>query len=154
MPQETPVKKVSSAKEIKKTTKERLEGKVLNFPSGFSAKVRRPVISTMLRQGKIPADLTNATIRQLNNDNPISQKEVIENIKWIELVFAEAFIDPRFNAETPAEEEIGSEDLTDQDRMFLFDFIQRGVSDLGPFRDQTGSTPAGSVSPKIPQPTT
>lgn len=125
------------ASEIKRRAREVIsEGKLIELPSGIVIRVGRPSLATMLKTGKIPASLVSAAVKQMQGSTPMTQKELQESIEVVELILLEAVKEPKLVRENPAENEICIDDLTDEDRGYIFQYVQSGALDLKPFRSQ------------------
>ena len=99
----------------------------------FVARLKRPSLLAMMKTGKIPNALlntandlfVNATHQRIKND-PETLKEVFE---VMELLTEAALVEP-----TAQQVKDAGLELTDDQLMFLFNYTQRGVQALQPFR--------------------
>lgn len=100
----------------------------------FYARLKRPSMLALTRAGKIPNSLI-LTANELfngkgmNDKKPDAMKEVLEILD----VIAEAcFVEPSYREVTGA----GIE-LTDEQMMAIFNYVQRGAKALEPFREKS-----------------
>ena len=102
----------------------------------FVAKLRRPSMMNLVRQGKIPnslikmaTDLFNGTIK----DSETSAEEAMPQMLQIMEIMAEAtFIEPKWSDIKAA----GIE-LTDEQMIFIFNYTQNGVQQVAPSPENT-----------------
>jgi hypothetical protein len=129
--------KPTPASEIRRRAREVIsEGKLIELPSGIVVRVGRPSLANMLKSGKIPANLVSAAVKQMQGSTLMTQKDLQESIEVVELILLEAVKEPKLVRENPAEDEICLDDFTDEDRGFIFQYVQSGALDLKPFRSQ------------------
>lgn len=115
------------------------QGELVEFPEfaegqSFVARVKRPSMMVLMKTGKIPNSLltaANALFGGTEEDieeNP----EIFKDILGVIEVLAEAsFVEPTWKELEDAEIE-----LTDEQYMFLFNYIQKGVKALESFRKE------------------
>lgn len=102
----------------------------------FVAKLRRPSMMNLVRQGKIPnslikmaTDLFNGTTK----DSETSAEEAMPQMLQIMEIMAEAtFIEPKWSDIKAA----GIE-LTDEQMIFIFNYTQNGVQQVAPSPENT-----------------
>lgn len=102
----------------------------------FVAKLRRPSMMNLVKQGKIPnslikmaTDLFNGTTK----DSETSAEEVMPQMLQIMEIMAEAtFIEPKWSDIKAA----GIE-LTDEQMIFIFNYTQNGVQQVAPSPENT-----------------
>lgn len=105
----------------------------------FVAKLRRPSMMNLVRQGKIPnslikmaTDLFNGTTK----DSETSAEEAMPQMLQIMEIMAEAtFVEPKWSDIKAA----GIE-LTDEQMIFIFNYTQSGVQQIAPSPENTEST--------------
>jgi hypothetical protein len=140
MSTETPENlQITSVEEIKKQANKVIkEGIVIELPSGIKVKLRRPSLANLLKSGKIPSNLTQAALRQAEGRPILSQKDVEDSLAVVEVVLQEAFVEPKLKrtGEETGPNEINITDLVDEDRGFVFQYVQNGSADLKPFRNK------------------
>lgn len=106
------------------------------FASGqpFVARLRRPSMMALMRNGKIPNTLLstaqdlfngNVAVKTENNNDSIS-----ELLEVLDILCEAMFVEPSFSQLTKA----GIE-LTDEQYTFLFSYSQQGVKAVEPFFD-------------------
>lgn len=100
----------------------------------FYAKLKRPSILGMAKQGKIPNSLlvkTNELFVQSGSLDTEENSMMQEIYDVIELIASETFVEPTYD-------EIKSTgiQLTDEQMMFIFNYSQQGVKALESFRTE------------------
>lgn len=100
----------------------------------FVAKLKRPSILGMAKQGKIPNSLlvkTNELFLQSGSLDAEENSMMQEIYDVIDLIASETFVEPTY-------EEIKSTgiELTDEQMMFIFNYSQQGVKALESFRTE------------------
>lgn len=100
----------------------------------FYAKLKRPSILGMAKQGKIPNSLlvkTNELFVQSGSLDTEENSMMQEIYDVIDLIASETFVEPTY-------EEIKSTgiELTDEQMMFIFNYSQQGVKALESFRTE------------------
>lgn len=100
----------------------------------FVAKLKRPSILGMAKQGKIPNSLlvkTNELFVQSGSLDTEENSMMQEIYDVIDLIASETFVEPTY-------EEIKSTgiELTDEQMMFIFNYSQQGVRALESFRTE------------------
>lgn len=100
----------------------------------FIAKLKRPSILGMAKQGKIPNSLlvkTNELFVQSGSLDTEENSMMQEIYDVIDLIASETFVEPTYD-------EIKSTgiELTDEQMMFIFNYSQRGVKALESFRTE------------------
>lgn len=98
------------------------------------AKLKRPSILGMAKQGKIPNSLlvkTNELFLQSGSLDTEENSMMQEIYDVIDLIASETFVEPTY-------EEIKSTgiELTDEQMMFIFNYSQQGVKALESFRTE------------------
>lgn len=100
----------------------------------FFAKLKRPSILGMAKQGKIPNSLlvkTNELFVQSGSLDTEENSMMQEIYDVIDLIASETFVEPTYD-------EIKSTgiELTDEQMMFIFNYSQQGVKALESFRTE------------------
>lgn len=122
------------------------QGQVVQFPDfgegqPFVARIKRPSMLALAKTGKIPNSLLNTANslfvgKGINEKNQSALKDLFQ---ILDVICEDCFLEPTY-AEM---REIGVE-LTDEQLMFLFNYVQRGVKALENFREQPlDNAPAG-----------
>lgn len=122
--------KVSSLEDIKKKQQTAEEGQVFELPSGLILKVKRPSISKLIRDKAIPGNLMAAAVRLVSGNNANNNQELTEGIQLMENIVHQCILEPQG---------ISLEDVSnfsDDDKAFLYLYIQKGVTDLQSFRNE------------------
>lgn len=132
------------AKEIEQVTsleqlKQYANGNIVRLPDfaegqPFVAKLKRPSILGMAKQGKIPNSLlvkTNELFVQSGSLDTEENSMMQEIYDVIDLIASETFVEPTYD-------EIKSTgiELTDEQMMFIFNYSQQGVKALESFRTE------------------
>lgn len=119
--------------------KQYADGNIVRLPDfaegqPFVAKLKRPSILGMAKQGKIPNSLlvkTNELFVQSGSLDTEENSMMQEIYDVIDLIASETFVEPTY-------EEIKSTgiELTDEQMMFIFNYSQQGVKALESFRTE------------------
>lgn len=114
-----------------------LEGEVVELPAfgpnmPFVAKLRRPSLMALAKQGKIP----NALLETANElffggqkDSSLDTEALKNMMELLEVIAAACFIQPSWE-----EIKAAGIQLTDEQYTFIFNYSQRGIKELKPFR--------------------
>lgn len=126
---------VTSLEELKQYA----NGNIVRLPDfaegqPFFAKLKRPSILGMAKQGKIPNSLlvkTNELFVQSGSLDTEENSMMQEIYDVIDLIASETFVEPTYD-------EIKSTgiELTDEQMMFIFNYSQQGVKALESFRTE------------------
>lgn len=100
----------------------------------FVARLRRPSMMTLAKSGKIPNSLLNTANslfmgEGIDSNNEGALKEVLS---IVDILCDAAFVEPTYSQL----KEAGVE-LTDEQYMAVFNYTQRGVKSLEPFREKS-----------------
>lgn len=129
--------KVTSIEELKRIA----FGEIIELPafapnSHFFAKLKRPSLLSMVKTGKIPNELLTSAnelfvdgIGKTSVSRKMDTKLMEELFEIMDVICEEAFIEPKYKEIVDA----GIE-LTDEQRMFIFNYAQAGVKALESFR--------------------
>lgn len=127
---------VTSLEQLKEYSK----GSIVEFPpfaegQEFYARVKRPSLLSMVKQGKIPNELlvrANELFVQDGAGFDSEEKNLMEQMYDImELMAEETFVEPTYSEM----KKIGIQ-LTDEQMMFVFNYAQQGVRALESFRTE------------------
>lgn len=103
----------------------------------FIARLRRPSMMGLARSGKIPNQLLDAANRMFFGDKgravKYDQEALTQTFEVIDVLCEAAFVEPKYSEL----KQVGVE-LSDDQYMFIFNFIQQGVKALDSFRVQQG----------------
>lgn len=127
--------KVTSLSALKGYT----EGQIVELPPfgenlPFVAKLRRPSLLALARQGKIPNDLLNTATELFegkSRENKVDTELLRQLYDVIDILCEAAFVEPPY----AALKENGIE-LTDEQMIAVFNYTQSGVRALKAFRSQ------------------
>ncbi len=105
----------------------------------FIARMKRPSMMSLIKHGKIPNSLlrtANSLFTGKVEDEAEVDDEFLKDLLSVIDVLAEAsFVEPSWQDIKSANIE-----LTDEQYMFVFNYTQKGLSDLQPFHeDETGA---------------
>ena len=143
-PQPVPVQQFVPAPPLQPTTFNVLKGygrgQVVEFPpfaegQPLIARVRRPSVLALAKGGRIPNSLmSDATSLFMGTANAkganAPSSELLSSIaSLVEIIAEESLIEPTYKEIKEA-----GLDLTDDQMMFLFNYTQQGVKELGSFR--------------------
>lgn len=119
--------------------KQYADGNIVRLPDfaegqPFIARLKRPSILCMAKQGKIPNSLlvkTNELFVQSGSLDTEENSMMQEIYDVIDLIASETFVEPTYD-------EIKSTgiELTDEQMMFIFNYSQQGVKALESFRTE------------------
>lgn len=103
----------------------------------FIARLRRPSMMGLAKAGKIPNQLLDSANRLFFGDKGRSvkydQEALMQTFEVIDVLCEAAFVEPKYSEL----KQVGVE-LSDDQYMFIFNFIQQGVKALDSFRVQQG----------------
>lgn len=132
------------AKETEQVTsleqlKQYANGNIVRLPDfaegqPFVAKLKRPSILGMAKQGKIPNSLlvkTNELFVQSGSLDTEENSMMQEIYDVIDLIASETFVEPTYD-----EIKSAGIELTDEQMMFIFSYSQQGVKALESFRTE------------------
>lgn len=132
------------AKETEQVTsleqlKQYANGNIVRLPDfaegqPFVAKLKRPSILGMAKQGKIPNSLlvkTNELFVQSGSLDTEENSMMQEIYDVIDLIASETFVEPTYD-----EIKNTGIELTDEQMMFIFNYSQQGVKALESFRTE------------------
>lgn len=130
---ETQGLKVTSVATLKAYT----EGQLVELPPfgedlPFVAKLRRPSMLALARQGKIPNDLLNTATELFegkSRENKVDTDLLRQLYDVIDILCEAAFVEPTY-----AEVKESGISLTDEQMIAVFNYTQSGVRALKPFR--------------------
>lgn len=135
MARTTKTEQVTSLEQLKQYA----DGNIVRLPDfaegqPFVAKLKRPSILGMAKQGKIPNSLlvkTNELFVQSGSLDTEENSMMQEIYDVIGLIASETFVEPTYD-------EIKSTgiELTDEQMMFIFNYSQQGVKALESFRTE------------------
>ena len=135
MARTTETEQVTSLEQLKQYA----NGNIVRLPDfaegqPFVAKLKRPSILGMAKQGKIPNSLlvkTNELFVQSGSLDTEENSMMQEIYDVIDLIASETFVEPTYD-------EIKSTgiELTDEQMMFIFNYSQQGVKALESFRTE------------------
>lgn len=150
MSEDTKVLQVSSIADVKQRISKNKEGQPIQLPSGLVFSVGRPSLVSLLTGNAIPSRLSAIALKIMNGG--ISQVKSIEDMKntfeLIDKVVCASVIAPKVVSENATEEELLVTDLSEDDRIAIFTYVQSGEAGLEKFRRQlTGGQPR----PDMPQ---
>lgn len=130
--------KVTSIAELKKMA----NGEVVELPgftdgTTFVARLKRPSMLAMAKTGKIPNNLLGAANKLfigvgnvLNQNNSKANSDALaELFDIIEIICEECFVEPTYK-----DLKDNGIELTDQQKLAVFTYTQRGVKSLESFR--------------------
>ena len=130
--------KVTSIAELKKMA----NGEVVELPgftdgTTFVARLKRPSMLAMAKTGKIPNNLLGAANKLfigvgnvLNQNNSKANNDALaELFDIIEIICEECFVEPTYK-----DLKDNGIELTDQQKLAVFTYTQRGVKSLESFR--------------------
>lgn len=137
--------KVSTIQELLKVS----QGELVSLPpfkegTSFVVRMKRPSMMNLVKTGKIPNSLVKSASKLFNGKgvDDRNDKAMSQAFDVFEVLCESALMEPTFKELKDA----GIE-LTDEQLMAIFNYTQRGIKALEPFRIQPpDSQPAGSSS--------
>ena len=134
--------KITSIEELQNYSK----GEIVELPSfregaPFVARLKRPSMMALVKTGRIPNSLVTSASKLFNgkgvDDN--NDQAMGQAFEVFDALCEAAFVEPKYQDIKNA----GIE-LTDEQYMAVFNYTQRGVDALAPFRrESTNTVPAG-----------
>lgn len=131
--------KVTSISELKKMA----NGEIVELPgftdgTTFVARLKRPSMLALAKSGKIPNNLLGAANKLFigvgnvlnSNNNKNNDDALSELFDIIEVICEECFVEPSYK-----ELKDNGIELTDQQKLAIFTYTQRGVKSLENFRN-------------------
>lgn len=129
--------KITSIEELKKVA----NGELVELPGftegvKFVARLKRPSMLAMAKMGKIPNSLLDSAnklfvgVGNVMNNKSSNNDALIELFDIIEIICQESFVEPTYQ-----ELKDNGIELTDQQKLAVFAYTQRGVKSLENFRD-------------------
>lgn len=131
--------KVTSISELKKMA----NGEIVELPgftdgTTFVARLKRPSMLALAKSGKIPNNLLGAANKLfigvgnvLNSSNNKNNEDALSELfDIIEVICEECFVEPSYK-----ELKDNGIELTDQQKLAIFTYTQRGVKSLENFRN-------------------
>lgn len=119
--------------------KQYAQGEIVELPpfsptQPFVARLKRPSLLAMAKNGKIPNNLLVKTNELFVNDgtavNASDDNMLTEIFSVIDTIASEVFVQPTY-----AEIKEANIELTDEQMIFIFNYTQRGVKNLENFRE-------------------
>lgn len=137
-------KKTTKATELTVTSiaelKQYANGVLIELPcfaegQRFVARLKRPSLLGMVKQGKIPNTLlvraNELFVQDGTGFDPDEENMMAQMFDVLELMAEETFVEPTYNELKEA-----GVQLTDEQMMFIFNYAQQGVKALEPFRTE------------------
>lgn len=122
------------------TLKTYAEGEIVELPpfalgQPFVAKLKRPSMMMLMKAGRIPNKLL-VTANALFNG---TTSEVEDNVEFVGNLFGVLEVIAEASLVAPTMEELkkAGVELTDEQYMFIFNYSQKGIKALDPFRGQS-----------------
>lgn len=134
------VNKVTSIDELLEMSR----GEIVKLPpfvdgKDFYARLKRPSIMALVKNGSIPNSLLRAAnslfTDKVENEADTDNEFLKDMLGVIDILADASFVEPKWSDL----KEAGIE-LTDQQYMFIFSYTQTGIQALEPFRENTEST--------------
>lgn len=112
---------------------------LVELPSGNTARLRKPSLLTMMRQGQIPNHLSMAAVTAATGE---ASPDYARTAELIEFMVIAAFVEPEVVADSPGEGQLSIDQVSDQDKTFVMGWVQSEARAVESFRDD-GSGVAG-----------
>lgn len=107
--------KISTVEEIRKR-----KSKILKFPSGIVAKLKKVPIGILLEENLVSKELINQLFK--GEKTKEDKSDLASKYKIINIIVEKCFVEPKVVKENPKENEILLDDLDDDDKFFAFNF--------------------------------
>ena len=135
-------KKVTSIEDIKNLKAK--EGEIIELPgfdenTPFTARVKRPSLMELCKNGTIPNPLLGAAQKVF--EGTINKADIKEYGDVIRKVVEVALVEPRYSEVKDL--------LTDDQLVLIFDYTQKGVVALLPFRDDCRRIEQDKLADKV-----
>lgn len=131
--------KLTTAKDFRKKTKEvKFDGILIKLPSESVVRLRQPSISDMLKNGELPDHLISIALEQAQGSSvgKLTPERLKKSIEMIDYILINSFVEPKLVDKNPKDDEICLSDLVDEDRDFVYQFVQGGSAQLKNFRSK------------------
>lgn len=132
--------KVSSAQSFRAKRDARNKTEMVELPSGEVVELKRPAIDRLIREGHIPADVAVSVQRLQGQDSgTLKGKELKDYFEVIDLITIYSIVSPKVKKGelTDAEYDegfISINDIEENDKVFVMQYVQSGNKDLSKFR--------------------
>ena len=97
------------------------------LPSGNRVRVRRPSILSMMRRGVIPMRLITIAAGMAEGKKSVSElkpEETLGYVEFLTLYVCEASVEPKIVMKDPKGDQVGVDDLIDDDLQAIFEMAQ------------------------------
>jgi hypothetical protein len=129
----------TSAAQFRKDTQTRKDGELITLSSGHVLRIARPSINGLMKTGQLPTELSNAAIKMQQSDGnkPISADEMKKYVEYNERIISLSVVSPRI-VDNPNydNDEISIDDLADDERTEVLQYVQGGLDALIKFRTE------------------
>ncbi|RPI92883.1 MAG: hypothetical protein EHM40_11570 [Chloroflexi bacterium] len=120
--------------------------KDLTLPSGLDLKVRDVSMTDLMLSGRLPDSMLDfAQDASAQGAKDIDLKAMVKNGHDFQLLIDEVVmlcvVEPPI-AKQPDDEHLGIDELNGDDKMFIFNWVNREVEQLRPFREGEAQPPA------------
>jgi len=138
MSEDTKVLQVTSASELKERARKNREGELVELPSGIVLRVARPQLVSLLTGNAVPGKLSAIALKLINGGKAQLNNvdEMNGMMALVDKVVVSAVVEPKVVEKDPAENEVGIADLSDDDKLAIFSYVQSGEAGLEKFRRQ------------------
>ena len=138
-PETVQPKTVTSAQTLRKASAERIEGVLVELPSGAVVRCKRPSIGKLIAEGHIPTDVA-AVLFDQEESKPgkqarVNPKEMPKLLNLQRYIAEQAVVEPAI-VENPDydKNQVSIDVFDDADLSFIMQFVQTGNKDLALFR--------------------
>ena len=126
---------VSTVDEVREKTRAIREGELVELPSGLVFKISRPNLSTLIQEGKVPSSLLTQIVASGSKpQQKISESQLKDTTAMIDAIVVSAVKNPIIVSGEAKDNEISINDISDEDKTFIFQYVQTGVTELSNFR--------------------
>lgn len=137
---EHPELQVTSAKEIREKAEQSKLGELIKLPSGFVVRVKEPDLSEMISSGYLPSDLIEIALGQQETGNKkANAADVPKFFEFMKKMVLYSIQEPKVVEKDPKENEILYTDLSNEDKMHIFNHWKEVGENLDSFRGEQPS---------------
>ena len=135
MPSKQATQTVTTALEWRRA---RVEGEVVTLPSGKTARLRTMSLLRLLEKGTIPDSLSGIIQEMMGGEKKVANNlETFQGLSELLAVVCQlSFVYPKIVDDPTEDDEISIEDVAYDDKFFVFNWSQKEISLMTPFREE------------------
>lgn len=124
----------TSVAEIRKRSQDRKQGQLITLSSGITLRIGRPSVNNLVKTGQLPAELANAAIKVQSGTPNLSDHDMKKYVEYNERIVKLSVLEPQVVDADPNDEQIGLDELGDDDRNEILLYVNGGLEALAKFR--------------------